>query len=195
MNDLRHQRRAAALRLQRRTNVARNGRSLAASSSGCSATIRAGNVPAFGRTERSGEQFEDETWSDQGDRGTGVFSHRFDIQEFSAITALRAEILSRVLPHTAITDRCKIEKTAMEVRGQLGTYRIQLGWGAAALVADSGMRWLKIPQRILDAVTLDLTGVPIELDHRTEMILRRAHVLANDWKIDSPELVRQLMPD
>jgi hypothetical protein len=67
--------------------------------------------------------------------------------------------------------------------------------GAAALVTDSGMRWLKIPQRILDAVTLNLTGVPIELDHRTEMILRRAHVLANDWKIDSPELVRQLMPD
>jgi hypothetical protein len=79
--------------------------------------------------DASGEQFEDETWSDQGDRGTGVFSHRFDIQEFSAITALRAEMLSRVLPHTAIADRCKIEKTAMEVRGQLGTYRIQLGWG------------------------------------------------------------------
>jgi hypothetical protein len=27
------------------------------------------------------------------------------------------------------------------------------------------------------------------------MILRKALILADDWKIDSPELVRQLMPD
>jgi len=44
-------------------------------------------------------------------------------------------------------------------------------------------------------VQLDLKVVPIEVDHRTEMILRKAHVLADDWKINSPELVRQLMPE
>jgi len=57
------------------------------------------------------------------------------------------------------------------------------------------MRWLKIPRKLLDAVSLDLIDVPIELDYRTETILRKAYVLADDWKIDSPELVRQLMPD
>ena len=41
---------------------------------------------------------------------------------------------------------------------------------------------------------LALQDVPLDLDHRSEMILRRAYVLASDWKIDSPELVEQLMP-
>ena len=138
---------------------------------------------------------DDETWSDQGDRGTGFLIERFNAQEYSAVIALRAEMLSRVLPHTPIRDRCKIQKAWLEVLGQLGTYRIALGWGAAALVTESEARWLKIPHRILEAVTLDLTVIPIELDHRTEMVLRKAYVLAEDWKIDSPELVRQLMPD
>lgn len=105
------------------------------------------------------------------------------------------EVLSRVLPRTAIHERCKVPETWLEVRGNLGTYRIALGWDGAALVTDTGMRWLKIPRKLLDAVSLDLIDVPIELDYRTETILRKAYVLADDWKIDSPELVRQLMPD
>jgi hypothetical protein len=104
-------------------------------------------------------------------------------------------MLSRVLPHTAIADRCQLAKGSLEIRGQLGTYRIQLVWGGALLETDTVTRWLKIPQKLLDAVALDLGAVPIDLDPRTEMILRKAHILADDWKIDSPELVRQLMPD
>ncbi len=138
---------------------------------------------------------DDETWFDHGDRGTGMFSRQFDVQEISATVALRADILSRVLPHTPIAGRCKIEKTHLEVRGQLGTYSIAFGWAAAALVTESGIRWLKIPQKVLEAVTLDLGAIPIELDYRTEMVLRKAYVLADDWKIDSPELVRQFMPE
>jgi Domain of unknown function (DUF4132) len=138
---------------------------------------------------------DDETWSDQGERGTGIFSDRFDIQDFSAITALRAEMLARVLPKTSIASRCKVAKAWLEIQGQLATYRIQLGWGGAMVATDSMTRWLKIPQKTLDAVPLDLSALPIDLDPRTEMILRKAYILADDWKIDSPDLVRQLMPD
>jgi hypothetical protein len=138
---------------------------------------------------------DDERWLDQGDRGIGVLTRQFDMQEVSAVIALRAEILTRVLPHMSVGERCKIQKSWLEVRGNLGTYRISLGWDVAGLAADTGMRWLKIPRMALDAVVLDLADVPIELDHRTETILRKAHVLADDWKIDLPELVRQLMPE
>ena len=41
----------------------------------------------------------------------------------------------------------------------------------------------------------DRARLTIDLDYRTDSILRKAHVLANDWTIDSPELVRQLMGD
>jgi hypothetical protein len=136
----------------------------------------------------------DETWTDQGDRGTGIFSDGFDVQELSGIIGLRREMLSLVLPHTPILDRCKIHKTWLEVRGQLGTYRIEFAWGGASLVTESGFRWLRIPRKILDAVSLDFSAIPIDLDYRTETILRKAYVLADDWKIDSPELIQQLMP-
>jgi hypothetical protein len=135
---------------------------------------------------------EDETWADQGDRGTGIFSEGLDVQEITATVALRADMLSRVLPYTTIADRCEMQKTWLEVRGQLGTYRIPLGWGGAALMADDGMRWLQIPQNLLDAVALDLSAVPIDLDYRTETVLRKAYVLADDWRIESGDLMRQL---
>jgi hypothetical protein len=137
----------------------------------------------------------DETWSDQGDRGLGVLIKKFDVQEFTAIVSLRSDLLSRVLPLTRIGDRCKIVKSWLEVRGQLGTYQIHLGWAGVALMTDSRPRWLRIPQRVLSEVELDLQHVPLDLDYRTEQVLRKAYVLAEDGKINSPELVRQLMPE
>jgi hypothetical protein len=41
---------------------------------------------------------------------------------------------------------------------------------------------------------LDFSAIPIDLDYRTETILRKAYVLADDWKIESPDLIQQLMP-
>jgi hypothetical protein len=136
----------------------------------------------------------DETWADQGDRGTGIFSEAFDLRELSGLIGLRREMLSLVLPHTPIQDRCKIHTAWLEVRGQLGTYRIDFAWGGAAFVTESAFRWLNIPRKILDAVTLDFAQIPIDLDYRSESILRKAYVLADDWKIDSPDLIQQLMP-
>lgn len=67
-------------------------------------------------------------------------------------------------------------------------------WALVALVADSGLRWLKIPQKPLAAVPLELADVPIELDYRTELILRKAYLLANDWEIKDADLIQQFMP-
>lgn len=136
----------------------------------------------------------DETWADQGDRGTGIFSEEFNEQELSGIISLRRETLALVLLHTPIHDRCKVHKTWLQVRGQLATYRIEFAWGGAMLVTESTFRFLRIPRSILEAVLLDFSAIPVELDYRTETILRKAYVLADDWKIDSPDLIQQLMP-
>jgi hypothetical protein len=137
---------------------------------------------------------DDEGWADQGERGIGLFTEKCDSDQQSALIALRAELLGRVLPRTPIADRCKIVKGVLEVRGQLGTYHIFLNWGIAMLMSESKPRWLRIPQKTLNAVQLELQDLPVELDHRTEMILRKAYVLANDWNIDSFDLIKQLMP-
>jgi hypothetical protein len=136
----------------------------------------------------------DETWTDQGDRGMGIFSEGFDVGELLGIIELRRETLSLVMPHTSIHERCKVHKACLEVRGQLGTYRIEFAWGGAALITDTGFRRLTIPREILEAVSLDFAAIPIDLDYRTESIVRKAYVLADDWKIESPDLIRQLMP-
>jgi Domain of unknown function (DUF4132) len=135
----------------------------------------------------------DESWSDQGDRGTGVLGSRMDLDEITAILALRIEMLSRVLPLTAIAQHCKIEKSWLEVRGKLGSYRIHISSGTVYRLTGAGVRHLSIPQKLLQGVAVDFATFPIELDHRTEMILRKAHVLANDWDTTSPDLIRQLM--
>jgi hypothetical protein len=62
------------------------------------------------------------------------------------------------------------------------------------MLAADRPRWINIPRPLLDAVQLDLSAIPIDLDYRTEMILRKAYVLADDWKIDSAEFVHQLTP-
>jgi hypothetical protein len=135
----------------------------------------------------------DETWKDQGERGSGVFTEAFEWREINSVLALRAEIVERVLPQTSIADRCKVEKGMIEVRGQLGTYRIPL-WGGAYLIAGKEVRPLRIPQKLLDAVDLDLNTLPLELDHRTGSALRKAHIVANDWKITDPDLIEQFTP-
>ncbi len=134
----------------------------------------------------------DETWSDQGDRGTGILACRADPDEITGVLALRIEILARVLPLTASASKCTIDKGWLVVRGQLATYRIQIAWGSVVRVTDSGVRHLSIAQKFLEGVSIDFAAFPIELDHRTQMILRKAHLLANDWNIDSPDLIRQL---
>jgi hypothetical protein len=56
-------------------------------------------------------------------------------------------------------------------------------------------RQLKIPQKVLKEVDLQLRDLPVDLDFPMEMILRKAYVLADDWKITAPELMSQLMPE
>jgi len=53
---------------------------------------------------------------------------------------------------------------------------------------------LKIPQKLLTAVPLEVADLPIDLDYRTELILRKAYLLANDWEIEDVELIQQFMP-
>jgi hypothetical protein len=100
-----------------------------------------------------------------------------------------------VLPLTPIADRCRRVKSWLEVRGHLGTYRVALLGGMVARVSDNATRQLKIPQKVLNEVDLQLRDLPVDLDFRTEMVLRKAYVLADVWKITAPELMSQLMPE
>ena len=51
---------------------------------------------------------------------------------------------------------------------------------------------ISVPQKLLEGVSVDFSALPIDLDHRTEMVLRKAHLLANDWNIDRPFAFRSV---
>jgi Domain of unknown function (DUF4132) len=135
----------------------------------------------------------DETWSDQGDQGTALPAAIRNPEELSNLFALRVEMLARVLPLMAIAPQCKIESVWMIVQGKLGTYRILIPWGTVSRMTDHAALPITIPQELLEAAPIDFSALPIDIDYRTEMILRKAHVLANDWNIQSPDLIQQLM--
>ena len=135
---------------------------------------------------------QDESWSDQGDRGAGVVDSIDNSSLLDSVVALRIEILSRILPLTPIAAQCEIQRIWLVVRGKLGTYQIGISWGRVTRIADSQARQINIPAELLEKVEIDPASFPIELDHRTEMILRKAYLLANDWEITSPELIAQL---
>jgi len=68
--------------------------------------------------------------------------------KMSSLLTLRLDILSRILPLTDIADRCKIDKFWLVVQGQLGTYRVELYWGVALRLAESGSSPIsRIPQK------------------------------------------------
>jgi hypothetical protein len=153
-------------------------------------TVSAAGEGGDGAGETPGK---DPSWSDQGERGTGVLAARLDVDELTAVVALRADMLSRVLPLTPIASRCRIEKSWLEVHGELGTYRILFLWGTVIRITDSSaIKRLTIPHALIEAVATDFAAFPIDLDFRTEQILRKAYVLAHDGKIDSPDLIRQM---
>ena len=134
----------------------------------------------------------DETWSDQGERGVGFVGSREAREELSGIVELRVEMVSRVLPLTPIAGQCRVEKSWLVVKGQLGTYRIQMAWDSIVRETEKGFRHLKISLKLLEGVPIDFAAFPIELDYRAQTALRAAHLLANDWNINSSELIEQL---
>ncbi|HEY0702257.1 MAG TPA: hypothetical protein VGD60_05770 [Candidatus Acidoferrales bacterium] len=137
---------------------------------------------------------EDETWTDQGDRGPGLKIEPFDAAELRAIVSLRMEILSRALSFFRFAAQCRIDKSYLEVRGRIKNYRLHAAWtGRVFVVEGDECRPLKIPAKILANVELRLDALPFELDYRTEQTLRKAAVLAEDWKIDDAGLIAQIM--
>lgn len=134
----------------------------------------------------------DAPWSDEENLDLDAARGGTDPDDISSAVALRIDILSRVLPLTPVAAQCKIVEASVDVRGQLGRYRIDVGSGTVLQVTERGVRHLHVPQKLLDKTPVDFGGFPIELDYRTETTLRKAYVLANDRKIDSPELTRQL---
>ncbi|GLW97889.1 DUF4132 domain-containing protein [Microtetraspora sp. NBRC 16547] len=101
---------------------------------------------------------------------------------------VRRDALARLLPRTAIADRCTLTDRYLVVRGDLRAYKIHLG--SANILMDPGDVYLCVvsaPGQAADRVFL-----PFEEDGRLALILSKAFLLARDGEIDDETILRQI---
>jgi hypothetical protein len=109
-----------------------------------------------------------------------------------ATTYVNANQLTTMMPASQIASGAELQ--VQVINGSVSSGTASGNQMTVTNPAPVGLRWLKIPQKLLTAVPLELADLPIDLDYRTELILRKAYLLANDWEIKDTELIQQFMP-
>ncbi|MEV1247860.1 DUF4132 domain-containing protein [Nonomuraea sp. NPDC049750] len=100
---------------------------------------------------------------------------------------VRRDALARILPRTAIADRCTLTDRYLVVRGVLRTYRIHLGSGNI-LMSPGDVYLCIVTARKRDAKLF----LPFEEDGRLALILSKAFLLAQDSKITDETILQQI---
>ena len=129
----------------------------------------------------------DPTWSDRGEERHGAYWQRAATEHLTASAEVRREALERVLPRLKLAKHCKLEGRYLVARGELATYRINLG-SANVLMEPSGHYLCIVKARSSGAGKVFL---PFE-DERLSLILSKAAMLAADTKITDPSILTQI---
>ncbi|GII52361.1 hypothetical protein Pth03_07500 [Planotetraspora thailandica] len=131
----------------------------------------------------------DTAWVDRGEDRYVDYWREVTFGELPPSAEVRRDALARILPRTAIADRCTLTERYLVVRGDLRTYKIHLG--SANILMDPGDVYLCI-------VTASNRGgkvfLPFEEDGRMSLILSKAFLLAGDSKITDETILRQIRP-
>src|SRR5262249_34414203 len=69
----------------------------------------------------------DPDWSDRGEDRYVAYWRTATFGELTASAEARRDALERILPRLRIADRCSLDGRYLQVRGDLGSYRIHLG--------------------------------------------------------------------
>jgi hypothetical protein len=131
----------------------------------------------------------DPTWMDRGgERRFDAYWSELSGPLTETAVSRRAALL-RLLPRTAIADRCEVGEREVVVRGNLGTYRIHIGSGRVLMEPDTYL--CIVPGRRVDLS--DRLYLPFEEEgDRLSVIVSLAFLLAGDDKITDPTILAQL---
>ena len=102
---------------------------------------------------------------------------------------LDRDVLLRVLATLRIADRCTLSGRFLGVRGDLRSYRINLGTGE--ILMEPGRRSLCLVQT--SGVEQGSEVLPFrQQDHLLSLVVSKAALLANDASVREPSVIRQL---
>ncbi|WP_203881232.1 DUF4132 domain-containing protein [Planotetraspora kaengkrachanensis] len=129
----------------------------------------------------------DPEWVDRGEDRHHAYWRQTAFGDLPPSAEVRRDALARLLPRTAVADRCTLTDRFLVVRGELRTYKIHLG--SANILMEPGDVYLCIVSARGHDAKLFL---PFEEDGRLSLILSKALLLANDDRITDPTILRQI---
>ena len=135
----------------------------------------------------------DPTWSDGGPDGRyqGYWSS-YSFGDLSETAKTRKQVLERLIPRLKIADRCRLTDRFLVVRGDVRTYKIHLG-SSNILMEPNDQYLCIVPGRSqVSGGPADKVFLPFEGDNTLSIILSKAFLLAADWKITDPTILRQI---
>jgi hypothetical protein len=130
----------------------------------------------------------DPEWTDRGDRRFENYWNAYAFGDLGPGADVRREVLQRLLPMLAISDRCALGDRFLHVRGDLREYKIHLGSGNI-LMSPNDQYLCIVAARGADAGKVFL---PFDDDRTLSLILSKAFLLAADAKITDQSIIRQI---
>jgi hypothetical protein len=133
----------------------------------------------------------DPTWQDGGPEGRHrEYWQNFAFGELGPSALTRRAVLERLVPKLKMAGVCSFDERFLVVRGQKRTYRIHLGSGNI-LMEPNGQYLCIVADRKASGTPQDVL-LPFEGDALLSLILSKAFLLAEDWKIKDPTITRQI---
>lgn len=136
----------------------------------------------------------DPNWADGGPEGRyRDYWASYSFGDLSESAKTRRQVLERLVPRLKIADRCHLNDKFLVVRGDVRTYKIHLGSGNI-LMEPNDQYLCIVPAR--GAAACDGAAgkvfLPFEGDNTLAIILSKAFLLAEDWKVEDPTILRQI---
>ena len=130
----------------------------------------------------------DENWMDGGEQPFANYWNQFAFGDLSATAQTRREVLEKLIPRLAISDRCQLDDKFLIVTGSFRTYKIHLG--SSNIMMEPGNQYLCIvakPRQSTEKLFL-----PFEGDRTLSVILSKALLLADDAEITDQSILAQI---
>lgn len=140
----------------------------------------------------------DPNWADGGPEGRyRDYWASYSFGDLTESAKTRRQVLECLIPRLKISGRSHLTDKFLAVRGDIRTYKIHLGSGNI-LMEPNDQYLCIVPARGAAAATVDgsvgKVFLPFEGDNMLAIILSKAFLLAEDWKIEDPTILRQISP-
>jgi hypothetical protein len=133
----------------------------------------------------------DPTWQDSGGiPAYNTYWQSYSFGDLSELAKTRKAILEKLIPRMKIKDVCEIRDRFLVVKGKLRTYKIHIG--STNILMEPNDQYLCIVPSQHKKDAGDIVFLPFEGDTGLSIILSKAVMLADDYKISDSSITSQL---